>query len=107
MTQGQRGARRKAQEEADPMVPPAKGQDVCPGGKIAEENGSGTQKGPGRGEGMTPALQGHAVPWTGRAEKDPEGAVPGRGAQAQVLTDLLIRMKAENAPLGQMGGMGY
>lgn len=56
---------------------------------------------------MTPALQGHAVPWTGRAEKDPEGAVPGRGAQAQVLTDLLIRMKAENAPLGQMGGMGY
>lgn len=56
---------------------------------------------------MTPALQGHAVPWTGRAEKDPEGTVPWSGAQAQILSHLLIRMKAEDAPLGQMRGMGY
>ena len=42
MTQGQCDARRKAQEEADTTVPPAKGQDIYPGGVMAEENGPGT-----------------------------------------------------------------
>ena len=43
MTQGQCDARRKAQEEADTTVPPAKGQDIYPGGgEMAEENGPGT-----------------------------------------------------------------